>query len=116
MTRHPSSKNRSPGASAGAGVDDLPAGAIIPERISVGRETGGWRVQRPVVDMARCTHCMICWVFCPDSAILVKDGRFVGFDLAYCKGCGICREECPTRCIDMLNEASCVIDTVGPEP
>ena len=70
------------------------------------RETGGWRVDRPVVDIAKCTHCMICWVFCPDASIEVNDGRFVGFDLVHCKGCGICARECPAKCIEMVVEAA----------
>ena len=60
--------------------------------------------------MEKCTHCMICWVFCPDSAILVEDMRFVGFALSHCKGCGICAVECPPKAIDMVSE-----DSVGTE-
>ena len=81
------------------------AGGLIPTPgNSADRETGGWRVQRPVVDIDRCTHCMICWIFCPDSAIRVDNETFLGFDDAHCKGCGICAEECPARCIDMVDE------------
>jgi len=83
----------------------MPIGAVITERgNSTEYETGGWRALRPVVDMEKCTHCMICWIFCPDSSILVQDMRFAGFDLAHCKGCGICAVECPPKAIEMMDE------------
>ncbi len=28
----------------------------------------------------------------------------VGFDLDHCKGCGICAAQCPTECIEMVEE------------
>jgi pyruvate ferredoxin oxidoreductase delta subunit len=40
---------------------------------------------------------MVCWVSCPDSAIIVKDSKVVGFDLDHCKGCGICAAVCPIK-------------------
>ena len=86
--------------------DMLQGGAIQSQGNSVERETGGWRVQRPVVDMEKCAHCMICWVFCPDGSILVDEMRFTGFDLVHCKGCGICAVECPAKCIEMEGETA----------
>ena len=84
-----------------------PLGGVIMEAgNSVGYDTGTWRSVRPVIDMARCTHCMICWVFCPDSALPVQGGRLLGVDLAHCKGCGICAKECPRKCIDMVEEST----------
>ena len=83
----------------------MPIGGLITERgNSTEYETGGWRALRPVVDMEKCTHCMICWVFCPDSSILVEEMRFAGIDLAHCKGCGICAVECPPKAIEMVDE------------
>ncbi|MBI4200208.1 MAG: 4Fe-4S binding protein [Chloroflexi bacterium] len=85
----------------------LPPGGIIPEAgNSVRYETGSWRALRPVVDMEKCTHCMICWLFCPDSALLAEGGYFRGFALSHCKGCGICALECPPKCIRMVPEGS----------
>ena len=85
----------------------MPVGGVITEAgNSAEYETGGWRARRPVVDMDKCTHCMICWIFCPDSAILVDDGRFAGFALPHCKGCGICAVECPPKAIQMVDEGS----------
>ncbi|HIC94410.1 MAG TPA: ferredoxin [Anaerolineae bacterium] len=73
------------------------AGIVTDAGNSVEYLTGGWRTLKPVRDEERCTHCMICWVYCPDSCILVEDGRVVGFDYDHCKGCGICAAECPVK-------------------
>ncbi|MBI4338487.1 MAG: 4Fe-4S binding protein [Chloroflexi bacterium] len=90
-----------------AGWRSLPiGGAILAPGNSALYETGSWRLKRPVVDMEKCTHCMLCWIFCPDSAVLVTRGRLQGFDLDHCKGCGICAKECPVRCISMVEEAT----------
>jgi pyruvate ferredoxin oxidoreductase delta subunit len=69
-------------------------------------ETGDWRSYRPVRDEDKCIHCLLCWVYCPDSAIIVKDGKVVGIDLKHCKGCGICAKECPEKikAIKMVKE------------
>lgn len=60
-------------------------------------KTGSWRVKRPIFYPDRCTHCLICWVYCPDNSIIVKDGKITGIDYDFCKGCGICSEECPLK-------------------
>jgi 2-oxoacid:acceptor oxidoreductase delta subunit (pyruvate/2-ketoisovalerate family) len=59
--------------------------------------TGGWRALRPVWDSAKCINCLICWVYCPDSSVMVEDSKVVGIDYDHCKGCGICAEECPPK-------------------
>ena len=75
-----------------------PLGGIILEAGNADSyETGGWRHQKPVLDKEKCTNCLICWVMCPDSAIIVEDGKLVGFDMEHCKGCGICDVECPDK-------------------
>ena len=77
---------------------DLPrAGLITKAGSSEEFETGDWRVERPVFDKEKCINCMICWIYCPDSAIIVEDGKVVGIDMRYCKGCGICARECPPK-------------------
>jgi Pyruvate/2-oxoacid:ferredoxin oxidoreductase delta subunit len=35
---------------------------------------------------------------------MVKDGKVTGINYDYCKGCGICAEECPVKCIAMVEE------------
>jgi pyruvate ferredoxin oxidoreductase gamma subunit len=68
------------------------------------RKTGNWRVWRPVIDLARCTQCCICFVSCPDGAIALDDEDNPYIDYDVCKGCLICAEECPTRTIHKVRE------------
>lgn len=87
----------------GPGKHEL--GATIPESGTADDyETGGWKVDRPVRDIDKCTDCMICYWSCPDSAVIVEEGKMVGFDLKHCKGCGICSAVCPKTCIAMEND------------
>jgi len=91
----------------GTGWKDIPIGGQIEEAgNSVHYQTGGWRAFRPVRDAEKCINCMICWVFCPDSCILVENEKMVGFDLDHCKGCGVCAQQCPKDCIEMVEESS----------
>jgi pyruvate ferredoxin oxidoreductase delta subunit len=89
----------------GTGWRDIPRGGLILEAgNSVNYKTGGWRAFRPIRDEAKCTNCLFCWIFCPDSCILVKDEKMVGFNLEHCKGCGVCAKQCPVDCIEMVEE------------
>jgi pyruvate ferredoxin oxidoreductase delta subunit len=89
------------------GWKTLPEGGKILEAgNSVEYKTGEWRAFRPVRDVPRCTNCLTCWVFCPDTSILVADEKMTGFDLVHCKGCGICASVCPVDCIEMKEEGS----------
>ncbi len=81
--------------------DLLPGGVIIEPGSTEVVETGAWGVVHPVVDFNVCVHCMICWIFCPDSSFQVEGGKLVGVDYVHCKGCGICAVECPRKCIAM---------------
>jgi 2-oxoacid:acceptor oxidoreductase delta subunit (pyruvate/2-ketoisovalerate family) len=64
--------------------------------------TGGWRTAgKPVADLDGCVNCLLCWLYCPDSAVRLDGTTFVGFDLDVCKGCEICVEICPTHAIRM---------------
>jgi pyruvate ferredoxin oxidoreductase delta subunit len=66
-------------------------------------KTGDWRAFRPQVDKEKCVNCLLCWIYCPDSAIIRKEkGIEVNYD--YCKGCGICAHECPREAIKMVEE------------
>jgi pyruvate ferredoxin oxidoreductase delta subunit len=77
-------------------------GATIPHAgNSRERETGGWRLQVPVLDAAKCTACALCYLYCPDDSILLEGAKAVGIDLAHCKGCGICARECGSGALSM---------------
>ncbi|MEW6446890.1 MAG: 4Fe-4S dicluster domain-containing protein [Bacillota bacterium] len=81
------------------GWQELPPGAVI---LDAGNsrelKTGAWRtLNKPVFKEENCSQCLLCWLFCPDMAVRVKDGKVVGIDYDYCKGCGICAAECPGK-------------------
>lgn len=79
-------------------VADVAIGGVIPSTgNSNDYETGSWRTERPAFDPTICTSCLICWITCPDTSILVENGKVIGIDTKHCKGCGICAKECPTK-------------------
>jgi pyruvate ferredoxin oxidoreductase delta subunit len=46
----------------------------------------------------------MCYIYCPDMAVVVdEEGNFTA-DLYWCKGCGICAVECWTAAITMVPE------------
>ena len=85
--------------------DELePGGTVLPAD-APRPHTGGWRTGvKPSADLSRCVNCLLCWLHCPDSAVLLDDAVFVGFDFDYCKGCEICEEVCPVDAIAMVAE------------
>ena len=68
------------------------------------RQTGAWRLERPVVDRDLCTQCGLCFVMCPDAAITLDREGFPVIDYDHCKGCMICRELCPLDAISTIKE------------
>ena len=83
------------------GWRELSRGAV-PYKSAEEYETGDWGVERPEIDLSRCTKCTLCHFYCPEGAIKVREDGYVEVDLRYCKGCGICAEECPINCIEMV--------------
>ncbi len=63
------------------------------------RRTGDWSIYKPVIDYDKCTKCMICYVYCPDSAITIDKSGYPVVNYNACKGCNICYTECPTKTI-----------------
>lgn len=69
--------------------------------------TGGWRTGlKPAVDVSRCVNCLLCWLYCPDSAVQLDGTVFIGIDEEFCKGCELCAEICPTHAIEMVNDVT----------
>lgn len=64
---------------------------------------GSWRFEKPVVDMEKCVLCGLCWLYCPDGVVEIKENLVV-IDYEYCKGCGVCAAECPVGAINMVRE------------
>ena len=85
--------------------NELPAGATVQPAGAPRPQTGGWRTgEVPAADLSKCVNCLLCWLYCPDSAIVLDGETFTGFDLDYCKGCAICAEVCPVGAIAMVPE------------
>lgn len=66
-------------------------GLAIKAENSVDYQTGTWRKEIPVVlkkeELDKHPELAL---FCPEAAIIYKDGKFTMIDYRYCKGCGIC--------------------------
>ena len=87
------------------GWSELPPGGAVLAREAERPRTGGWRTGvKPEVELDTCIDCLLCWLYCPDSAIVLDGERFAGFDLDHCKGCELCAEMCPTGAITMVAE------------
>jgi pyruvate ferredoxin oxidoreductase delta subunit len=83
---------------------EVTIGAILPSNGSTKKEkTGAWRAKRPIFDQTKCKGCGLCWIFCPEAAV-IKDNDTFKPDLYYCKGCGICANECKENAITMIEE------------
>lgn len=71
--------------------------------LGVSGRTGSWRTFRPVIDYDKCTNCLICWLYCPENSVKIRNNT-VEIDYDYCKGCGVCVNECPFKAIDFVIE------------
>ena len=87
-----------------SGWKTLLPGAVIDEPGSSQKyKTGDWRAFRPFVIKEKCVNCLICWIYCPDGAI-IREEKWVAINYDFCKGCGICAHECPKQAISMGDE------------
>jgi len=85
--------------------NEIPIGGTVIASEVKQPETGSWRLGfKPEVDLSKCVNCLLCWINCPDSAVLIDETDFRGFDYTYCKGCELCAETCPTDAIQMIAE------------
>jgi Pyruvate/2-oxoacid:ferredoxin oxidoreductase delta subunit len=53
-----------------------------------------------------CTGCDVCFMLCPDRAVLRGTPGAYGVDRDRCKGCGVCAEECPRGAVDLIEAAA----------
>jgi pyruvate ferredoxin oxidoreductase delta subunit len=98
------------------GAKEIGIGARTEGGSSVNFNTGSWRANRPIIDLNKCIHCMMCFLYCPDNAVkIVKESErlkgnpeIIGIDLDHCKGCAICSSVCPVKCIKMIPETEAV--------
>jgi len=94
------------------GAKEISIGARAEGGSSQKFNTGNWRNIRPVIDLSKCIHCMLCFLYCPDNALLIikespkqkGNPEIIGVDLEHCKGCAICHSVCPVKCITMVPE------------
>jgi pyruvate ferredoxin oxidoreductase gamma subunit len=68
------------------------------------KKTGNWRISRPIINYEKCTTCMVCFAYCPDSAITLGEDKKLTIDYENCKGCLICYTECPPKAITIERE------------
>ncbi len=81
-----------------------PGGLLRPGEVEPPR-TGSWRTGlRPEADLSACVDCLLCWLYCPDSAVVLDGEAFAGFDFEVCKGCELCAVVCPTGAVRMVAE------------
>jgi pyruvate ferredoxin oxidoreductase delta subunit len=85
---------------------DIPNGAVCLEAgNAIQYITGGWRSDRPIWDESACKQCLLCWMHCPDSSVIVGNAKMTGIDYDHCKGCAICVKECKFGALKMVSEA-----------
>jgi len=80
-------------------LSDYPEGTFY-EAGYLLQKNADWRIKKPVFDETKCTHCLMCYLHCPDGVI--SDEMDIDYD--FCKGCGICAKACPTGAIRMETE------------
>jgi 2-oxoacid:acceptor oxidoreductase delta subunit (pyruvate/2-ketoisovalerate family) len=84
---------------------ELPVGGVVSPVDSPRTRTGGWRTGvRPDVDVELCVDCLLCWLYCPESAVRLDGTAFAGFDYDVCKGCELCAVVCPAGAITMTDD------------
>jgi len=102
------------------GYETQPAGGLLPapgntiwNDLTTSRT--GWM---PVLDAAKCIHCGVCDLVCPDFCLAWGEsddgGKFErklkGVDYRYCKGCLRCVESCPTGALAKTTETPGLAD------
>ena len=85
--------------------NELPVAGVLAPAQADQPLTGGWRTAgRPVARLSNCVNCLLCWLYCPDSAVELDGTTLVGIDYDHCKGCELCVEVCPVGALAMGSE------------
>jgi len=94
------------GATASVGYDSplLSTPSVLDPGNALARQTGSWRVERPVIDLDLCTSCGLCFMLCPDGTVALDEEGYPVIDYDHCKGCMICRQICPVHAIEIEKE------------
>jgi len=75
-----------------------PAAIIKKTGNSYQYKTGNWVPKNIEFIKKNCINCGMCWVNCPDDAIILDENQnVIGIDLDHCKKCGICTKNCPAN-------------------
>ncbi len=80
------------------GWKEITPGAVITEAGSALKfKTGSWRAFKPRWLEENCIQCMFCWLYCPDMAIKVKEGRGRSLTMTTARGAESARSSVPER-------------------
>ena len=82
----------------------IPIAPLSYPSIGASGKTGIWRIHKPIIDYDKCVKCLLCWLYCPEGAIIREENDVPKINYDYCKGCGICANECPRKAIRMVKE------------
>ena len=75
---------------------ELPhAGTILKAGNANEYKTGSWRSLKPRWIEENCIQCLFCWIYCPDSAVTVKDEKMTGLRLRPLQGLRCLRHGVP---------------------
>jgi len=86
--------------------NELPVAGVADPATAPHVRTGSWRTGvRPELDVHACVQCLLCWLYCPDSAVRIAGSVVLGFDHDVCKGCELCAAVCPVDAIAMVPDA-----------
>ena len=75
-------------------VEQFPLGMVGPAASAQSYDVGAWRFNKPTWSKELCKNCMMCWMNCADTAVIMEDSTVGGVDFTHCKGCGVCEVEC----------------------